>query len=162
MNTCWFHFTQAVKKHVKKFPALVKLIQSNPEASKIYYKLKAIPLLPKDHIKPAFSMLKSQAVEIHRTLFNKFLKYYEQQWLKTVSIFIKIKTTPCFDWFILYFHEFGNFMKFPKLFPCSDCSFVPPVHWKAIMVYCGRKIAKKVISSSSDNMKIELIFLFFN
>lgn len=87
LNACWFHFTQAVKKHVKKFPALVKLIQSNPEAAKIYYKLQAIPLLPKDQIRPAFLMLKSLAVEIHCTKFNKFLQYYEQQWMKTVRIF---------------------------------------------------------------------------
>lgn len=87
-----FHFTQAVKKHVKKFPALVKLIQSDPEAAKIYYKLQAIPLLPIEHIKAAFLLLKSQAVGIHPTKFNKFLQYYEQQWLLSVSIEFKLIT----------------------------------------------------------------------
>lgn len=109
MNACWFHFTQAVKKHVKKFPALVKLIQSNSEAAKIYYKLQAIPLLPKDQIISAFFMLKSQAVETHRTKFNKFLQYYEQQWLKTVRISLLKKLYHCFDLFTYNLMKFAIF-----------------------------------------------------
>lgn len=80
MDACWFHFTQAVKKNAAKYPAMMKLIRSNTDAAKIYYKLQALPLLPASEINAAFQMLKSQAP----TKFKKFLVYYERQWLGSV------------------------------------------------------------------------------
>lgn len=86
MGACWFHFTQAVKRNAVKLPNLIKFIRSDAVAEAIYYKLLCLPLLPAQHIIPAFNMLKSAAYDLNKKLFAPFLKYYENQWLKRVCI----------------------------------------------------------------------------
>lgn len=86
MAACWFHFTQAAKRNAMKLPAMMKFVRSNPQAEAIYYKLLCLPLLPPQHIVPAFNMLKSAAYDLNKLLFAPFLKYYDNQWLKRVRV----------------------------------------------------------------------------
>lgn len=91
VTSCHFHFCQACKRNAAKYPTLVKLIQTDKKAAKIYYKLLSLPLLPSDEIRGAFDELQKEANSLS-TLFNKFLMYFHRQWIdgKRVSIF-KIK-----------------------------------------------------------------------
>lgn len=84
---CWFHFTQACKRNAMKLSKLMKLVRSNEDAERIYYKLLCLPLLPGDKIVSAFATIKKAALEISQ-LFRKFLVYYEKQWLIRVNITI--------------------------------------------------------------------------
>lgn len=82
--TCWFHLTQAAERNLSKISVLVKLIQTNGDARKIYKKLLALPLLPADRIVAAFHKLKIQALSNFKQ-FKPFLVYFERQWLQRVS-----------------------------------------------------------------------------
>lgn len=84
---CWFHFTQAAKKRALQTPQLYPHLQSNRAAEEIYYKLLSLPLLPADKIMDEFKKLKISARANHR-VFEDFIKYYEFQWLKKVSLLI--------------------------------------------------------------------------
>lgn len=86
LAACWFHFVQAVKRNVMKLPNLVKMIRTDIKAADIYYKLQSLPLLPAKYIIPAFNMLKSEAYGLDKGLFAPFFKYYDNQWLKRVSV----------------------------------------------------------------------------
>lgn len=91
-SSCWFHFTQAVKRNVMKLPHLIHLLRSNETAKQIYYELLCLPLLPKEYIVEEFEKLKSRANDLNRRVFGAFIKYYENQWLIRVS-FIFFGTT---------------------------------------------------------------------
>lgn len=84
MSACFFHFCQACKRNAVKLPNMVKMIRTNPVAETIYYKLLCLPLLPANLIMPAFNMLKSEAYDLDKNVFEPFFKYYENQWLKRV------------------------------------------------------------------------------
>lgn len=87
---CWFHFTQAAKKRAAQTPQLQPYIRQNEEAKEIYYKLLSLPLLPPHSILEQFKILKVVALGTkHRAVFEPFIKYYENQWMKKVcsSIF---------------------------------------------------------------------------
>lgn len=104
---CWFHFSQACKRYAMKLSKLMKLVRTNKDAERIYYKLLCLPLLPADKIVSAFETIKKKALELSQ-LFKKFLTYYEKQWLIRVNDLIK-QSTFCqhFFWFNFQFvHEF--------------------------------------------------------
>lgn len=82
--SCWFHFTQAVKKRAMQSPQLIPYLQQNEEGKEIYYKLMSLPLLPPDEIFPEFEKLKILALANHKQHFLEFIKYFEFQWLKKV------------------------------------------------------------------------------
>lgn len=82
--TCWFHFTQALKKRAMQSPQLIPYLYSNTNAAEIYYKLMSLPLLPAEFIVPEFKKLKILAKAAHRNIFDDILKYYEKQWLTRV------------------------------------------------------------------------------
>lgn len=84
LYTCWFHFTQAVKKHASKQSNFIALIRSNKEAQHIYYKLMCLPLLPPGEILAAFNKLKEEAKNIAERSFKNFIVYYEHQWIVVV------------------------------------------------------------------------------
>lgn len=83
--TCWFHFTQAVKKNASKISGFTQYLQSNADALKIYYKLQCIPLLPPENISLAFQELQNEAIAIDKKKFEPFLKYYKRQWIDKVN-----------------------------------------------------------------------------
>lgn len=82
---CWYHFSQNLKQNALRFREMMKEIRNNSAAKEIYHKLHVIPLLPPKLIQSTFQSLKSTARTIHPSKFTKFLKYYERQWLHTVS-----------------------------------------------------------------------------
>lgn len=55
---CWFHFCQAVKRQAMKMFTLMKLIRSDKDDERLYYKLLCLPLLPADKICSAFETIK--------------------------------------------------------------------------------------------------------
>lgn len=81
---CWFHFTQAVKRHASQINGLMSFIGENCAAKKIYYKFMCLPLLPPNLIESEFRNLKMEAEAINRKRFKKFLFYYENQWILKV------------------------------------------------------------------------------
>ena len=95
---CWFHFCQAVRRHliIQKRSVLLPFIRNNKNASLIYHKLLALPLLPAKSIPVMFEALKLQAQTFDsEKLFNKFFNYYEKQWIQKVhkniiTIFLQI------------------------------------------------------------------------
>lgn len=85
---CWFHHKQANVRNAKKLgKAFTTFLQSNESAKRCYKKLLCLPLLPVDKINGAFEELKAEAHSFNSTHFNRFIKYYERQWIKRVRIF---------------------------------------------------------------------------
>lgn len=84
---CWFHFCQALRRKCSKIPDFFKHVSSNEAADRLFHKFLALPLLPSDKIREGFAMLKLglQCME-PREPYEKFLKYFETQWLKNVSV----------------------------------------------------------------------------
>lgn len=84
--TCWFHFTQAVKRHASEIGGSVMgHIRSNTPLAKIYYQLMCLPLLPAVEIEPTFYLVKQETIAEHGNVFNQFFRYFERQWLRAVS-----------------------------------------------------------------------------
>lgn len=92
---CYFHYTQAVKKHAWKTAGLVQLIRTNSNARSIYYRIQCLPLLPPQFILDAFTELKAEANKINRDVFRPFLKYINRQWLLRVSIILVVTFWLC-------------------------------------------------------------------
>lgn len=83
---CWFHFCQAVRRRAnKEANGLVAFIKSNNDALEIYGKLLCLPLLPAKQINETFQSIKSDAYEFESHMFGSFIKYYQLQWIETVS-----------------------------------------------------------------------------
>lgn len=81
---CHFHFSQACKRRASQIDGFVSLIRTNKNAESIYYRLLSLPILPCDHILPAFNELRVEARAINETCMNKFLSYYRKQWILKV------------------------------------------------------------------------------
>lgn len=81
LTSCWFHFCQAVRKHVSQIPELFELIRKNTKAAFIYRQFQCIPLLPENQIKPTFEKLKIIAEKFDKKSFTNFLSYYKHQWI---------------------------------------------------------------------------------
>lgn len=99
-TACDFHFTQACKKNAVKYPTMIQLIHSKPEAAKIYYKLLALPLLPAHAIRDAFAELKEQALAMSPA-FNKFLIYFYRQWIEGKRVSISREQVNSFNYLAL-------------------------------------------------------------
>lgn len=83
---CFFHYTQAVKKHAYKTIGLVQLIRSNAQARSVYFRLQCLPLLPAKYISDMFQELKAEAYKIDRAVFKPFMKYFHLQWILRVCV----------------------------------------------------------------------------
>lgn len=81
---CWFHYCQALKKHVHAIPGLAAKIRNEKRLHKLYYKFMCLALLPGENIVEAFNMLKLEANAAHPGTFDKFFRYYEKQWIRMV------------------------------------------------------------------------------
>lgn len=85
---CWFHYSQALKKHVRQLPGFERFLRGNEAAENIYYTLQCLPLLPSEHILCAFKQLKQEALAIEKKKFRVFLNYFERQWIvKVILVF---------------------------------------------------------------------------
>lgn len=84
LRSCWFHFTQAVKKKSSHITNFRLLLVTNKEAMNLYYKLLAIPLLPSNAIEDSFNAIKNSALLISSCIFKDFLNYYDKQWTRKV------------------------------------------------------------------------------
>lgn len=83
--SCWFHYCQAIKRKVEKYPMLRTTIRNNEKVNRIYHKILSLPLLPADNIKPAYMMISAEINSLPEAhLFQKFQKYYTRQWLTRV------------------------------------------------------------------------------
>lgn len=85
LYTCWFHFTQAVKRHAnKKIPRFANAIQNDKVSMEIYGKMMCLPLLPAQHINVTWANIRAEALAHDKRRFKRFAKYYEQQWIVNV------------------------------------------------------------------------------
>lgn len=82
---CWFHYCQACKRCVRKLEELIPVIKEG-EGKEIYHRLLCLPLLPAGEILNAFQALKQKAFAINADAFKRFFTYYENQWLKNVTL----------------------------------------------------------------------------
>lgn len=82
--TCWFHFTQAVKRHAMEIGGLIGHVRNNTALAKVYYQLMCLPLLPPNEIVPTFQLVKEETIAEHGNVLNKFFRYFERQWLHAV------------------------------------------------------------------------------
>lgn len=98
LTSCWFHFTQAVRKNASQFPHFYELIRRNSDAAFIYRQFQCIPLIKEKNIKPAFEELCAKANRLNRRDFAPFIKYFNKQWIEKVC-WIKI----------------GNILQFSKI-----------------------------------------------
>lgn len=69
---CWFHFCQAVKRYATKIAGFNKFLQWNAEAKVIFEQMHCLPLLPPEHILPAFKTLEVKASAINKKAFLNF------------------------------------------------------------------------------------------
>lgn len=84
--SCWFHFTQAVKRKASQIPGLYNKFNEIPELKRIYYKFLCLPLLPENEIQNAYHALRSLASSSESSEFIKFMEYYNNQWIIKVNI----------------------------------------------------------------------------
>lgn len=82
---CWFHYTQAVRKHSMQ-ARLSKSFAQNKELKSLYHRLLCLPLLPVIEIDVAFALLKKKFLLIGNAVVEKFVvDYFEKQWMQRVS-----------------------------------------------------------------------------
>lgn len=95
VSGCYFHFTQAARKYANGIKTLFALINANPEMSRVYHKLLVLPLLPHYLINDAFYHLESQSKDFGG-LFQEFLRYFANQWIVKVCIYLNKKKRKTF------------------------------------------------------------------
>lgn len=88
--TCWFHFKQASIRKSKKIPGFFNFLKINKDAKRIFDKFLSLPLLNSNDISTAFEVLKVESssekfIKNGINQFEKFIDYYETQWLKKVK-----------------------------------------------------------------------------
>lgn len=89
MVACYFHHTNAVKKHVQQSPELRKLIEDDANAKSIYFRLLVVPLLPPEYIIDVVKQLRHEALRIHKfNAYKQFFVYYFRQWIIKVNSLI--------------------------------------------------------------------------
>lgn len=91
---CWFHHCQALRRMMASIPNLFHLIQHENDAKLFYRKIQCLALLPPNKIKPAFDQIAYEALKKYPQ-FEKFIKYYDSQWIKretpdSYSVFLQV------------------------------------------------------------------------
>ncbi|XP_034949282.1 LOW QUALITY PROTEIN: uncharacterized protein, partial [Chelonus insularis] len=81
---CFFHYCQALMKKWKKLQ-LLPLIQRWKIGRILSKKFFALALLPADKIEETFQWLINNIPESIKKLFEKFIKYYERQWINRIQ-----------------------------------------------------------------------------
>lgn len=62
LKTCWFHFTQAVRRNASTFPNFMSKLNKDNVAKKLFRKFLILPLLKPNDIAIGYQNLKSQAM----------------------------------------------------------------------------------------------------
>lgn len=98
--TCWFHFTQAVKRNAASTPGFFDRVRNDKDLTRCYYKLLCLPLLPPEKISPSFMALKTTMLVEPVEPLRLFLGYYERQWIikegpEKISVFKQHTRTTC-------------------------------------------------------------------
>ena len=82
---CWFHYTQAIWKHIRKF-GLTSSYQNVPELSVFVRQIMAIPFLPYDLIYSTYSCLQPPKLpEFEKCKLDDFIKYFKGYWLTQIT-----------------------------------------------------------------------------
>lgn len=87
MISCYFHYTQAIKRSVSKLPDMLEAIKSDEKAKSIYYRVLCLPLLPAEHIEIKFKDLCNEAKLLDsntKKALAPFFTYLRRQWIKKV------------------------------------------------------------------------------
>lgn len=83
-----FHFIQANKRYVQRLRELIDFLESKEDGSKfgndLFNQLLNLPLLPADQIKEMFNQIKHKALALNRKAFQRYLNYYQNQWMNKV------------------------------------------------------------------------------
>lgn len=74
---CWFHYCQAIRRNISyKWKQLASSIRNNQNASTIYHKILALPLLPATQINAVFGNIKEELMNTNmQELFTPFMIY---------------------------------------------------------------------------------------
>ncbi|XP_034935548.1 uncharacterized protein [Chelonus insularis] len=80
-SRCFFHYTQAITKRLKKL-RLLPFLQQCRMARVIMKKSIALPLLPPEDMREAYDWLLQNIPECMKSIFHKFLTYYDRQWVQ--------------------------------------------------------------------------------
>ena len=82
---CWFHYTQAIWKHIQKY-GLASSYRHMTELESFLRQIMAIPFLPGDLIHSTYSFLQIPALpRIEKLKLDDFLKYFKRSWLIQVK-----------------------------------------------------------------------------
>lgn len=84
LTSCWFHFTQAVRKNASQFPHFFELIRKNSDAAYLYRQFQCLPLIKEKNIIATFEELCVKANRLNRRDFGPFIKYFKKQWIEKV------------------------------------------------------------------------------
>lgn len=100
MRTCWFHYTQAVKRNASSISGFFDRVRKDKDLTKNYYKLQCLPLLPAEKITPSFLAIKAAMLVEPADSLISFLNYFERQWIRkegpdSISVFNKNNRTTC-------------------------------------------------------------------
>lgn len=89
LHGCWFHYIRAIKKKILQL-GLHSLLQSSPEARRIYNGILSLPLLPSEQFHGCYIFIKESAkkLDFYQKL-EPFFEYYESYWItQVVRMFI--------------------------------------------------------------------------
>ncbi|XP_050430408.1 uncharacterized protein LOC126839253 isoform X2 [Adelges cooleyi] len=79
INSCWFHYVQALQKNIKKMGYVEQLKQSI-EAKKCFKMCAALALLPANRVEEGFQEVKNHAAN-NNVLLPRFFTYFTSYWL---------------------------------------------------------------------------------
>ena len=84
---CWFHYSQALLKRVRKI-GLLGAFHRNSDLKRFIHQLMTLALLPAENVEATFDELRNQrprlAPDTERKL-SDFLRYYERYWLRKIT-----------------------------------------------------------------------------
>lgn len=82
-RSCYFHFTQAVRKNAKQMPGFFGAMNANPSISGVYHRYLVLPLLPKEMILDGHRHCNDLA-SAYGDKFDRFIAYFTRQWIDKV------------------------------------------------------------------------------
>ena len=82
---CWFHYTQAIWKHIQKY-GLASSYRDITELKSFVRQIMTLPFLPGDLIHSTHSFLQIPTLpQIEKLKLDAFLKYFKRYWLTKVK-----------------------------------------------------------------------------
>lgn len=85
LSTCWFHYTQSVRRFASKIENFFRTINANGNLSKAYHMILSLPLLPAEHVAAVYNSIRLKVeCDEQNAIFGELFKYFESQWLRKV------------------------------------------------------------------------------